>query len=114
MNAGEVTALRVKLGLTKPSFARLVGCNLRTLNRWEDGEVKPKGTSSAVMRGFIRALENTESHDAIVAILQDTAHIGGLSYLLIRLLDNAVRNGAHAHKRAPRESPRSHVRRVRQ
>ena len=40
MNAwtpAEIKALRVKMGLSQPDFAQLVGASVTTVSRWENG-----------------------------------------------------------------------------
>jgi DNA-binding transcriptional regulator YiaG len=39
----EIKALRINLGLTQEQFARLVGCTMAEVGRWERGEHSPKG-----------------------------------------------------------------------
>lgn len=46
----EISALRLKLGLTKAAFAREIGVYYMTIYRWESGKSVPKGLS-------LRALE---------------------------------------------------------
>lgn len=52
MTAKEVADLRERFGFTRQSFARFLGCNLRTVARWETGENPPTGICLEVLKGL--------------------------------------------------------------
>lgn len=41
MNAAQIRALRIRLGLTQKKFADKLGVALNSLNRWENDKSKP-------------------------------------------------------------------------
>ena len=54
MTPAEVLALRQRLGLTRPQFARLLGVVASTVFRWESGERNVSGDPAAEMRRLMR------------------------------------------------------------
>jgi hypothetical protein len=61
---------------------------MATLCRWESGKTLPQGAALAVMHGFATALGRRPV--TVKAILREAAEIGGLTWLLIHLLERAV------------------------
>jgi hypothetical protein len=87
----EVGQLRSALGMDKSAFARLLCCDARTLTRWEDGAT-PSGPASAVVAGIGEALKRHEGKaDQLIMLIREAVEVGGLSYLVVRLLDSWVR-----------------------
>jgi hypothetical protein len=71
------------------NFARLVGVDARTVLRWESGHVHPTGAAEAVLNGLREKLnKDPEVADQVVGLLLGAAAVGGLAYLLVRLLDS--------------------------
>lgn len=86
--AGEVTALRERLGVDHPTFARMVGVDTRTVFRWETG-IRPTGAAEAVLNGIREKLDSDpKGAPDVVDFLVKAAAIGGLAYLVARLLDS--------------------------
>lgn len=83
-----VYALRQNLGLSRPSFAALVGVDLRTVIRWETGFSSPSGSAEGVITAFSNALSKNEKK--VRTILVKASKVGGLAYLLMMLLEEAV------------------------
>ena len=54
MTPAEVLALRTRLGLTRPQFARLLGVVASTVHRWESGARNVSGGPAAEMRRLMR------------------------------------------------------------
>ena len=54
MTPAEVFALRQRLGLTRPQFARLLGVVASTVFRWESGERNVSRGPAAKMRLLMR------------------------------------------------------------
>ena len=46
----KVKAIREKLGLTQPQFARMICVSLATLRNWEQGRTYPEGAAIALLR----------------------------------------------------------------
>ncbi len=70
------------------SFAKLVGVDARTVLRWEAGQVHPTGAAEAVLNGLREKLnKDPQVAEQVIALLLGTAAVGGLAYLLVRLLD---------------------------
>jgi putative transcriptional regulator len=45
MTAGEIRAIRAAAGMTQAEFAAALGSDLRTVQRWEAGDRKPRGAA---------------------------------------------------------------------
>lgn len=41
MNAEEIQGIRMSIGVSQERFANLLGTTVVTVNRWENGRVKP-------------------------------------------------------------------------
>lgn len=50
VTADELTALRERLNLSRPVFARYLRTNPRTLENWEQGRAKPNAQASLLIR----------------------------------------------------------------
>ncbi|HQC99303.1 MAG TPA: transcriptional regulator [Aquabacterium sp.] len=50
VTAGEVIALRERLNLSRPVFARYLRTNARTLENWEQGRAKPNAQAALLLR----------------------------------------------------------------
>lgn len=87
--AARVKALRGRLGLSIPDFARLVGVEPRTVYRWESPTkgLRPSGPAEAVLTGLASKIEGKTPSTEIVKFLGGVVAIGGLAYLLSKLLD---------------------------
>ena len=90
--AAEVRELRTRLGLGEdlPGFARLIGVDLRTVMRWEDERHsnRPTGSAAAVMSALREKLNKDPSEEAdVVRFILTAVAVGGLAYLLVKLLD---------------------------
>ena len=46
----EATEARIKLGMSQPEFARMLGVSVRTLQDWEQGRRKPSGAARALLK----------------------------------------------------------------
>ncbi len=50
VNAAELIALRERLHLSRPLFARYLRTNPRTLENWEQGRAKPNAQAALLIR----------------------------------------------------------------
>lgn len=95
IHADDVKNLRERLGVDRPAFARIVGVDTRTVFRWEAGEVSPTGPAQAVILALREKLRNDpKSADRVIQFVVEASAIGGLSYLLVRLLDGVTKRRA--------------------
>jgi transcriptional regulator with XRE-family HTH domain len=89
--ADEVRDLRTQLGLTVGDFAKLFGVDQRTVYRWESGRARPSGAAEAVMNGLREKLgKDPDNSDFIIKLLIGAAAVGGLAFLIVKLLDLAT------------------------
>jgi len=92
MTALDVMALRHRLGVERSLFARVTGADTRTVTRWEKDQCSPSGASLAVMTALQEALDTADVPKAarIAAYVVRAAQLGGLSYLMVKLLNDTV------------------------
>lgn len=92
----EILALRKRLGLNQSQFARLVGVDVRSVIRWESSDgPRPKGSAEAVMTGIREKLEgDPRNAKKVIKLLTGAAAVGGLAYLLVKLLGSAAKAGS--------------------
>lgn len=97
-DAAEIRALRKRLGLDRSAFARLVGVDARTVSRWESEKgPRPKGAAAAVVTGIREQLEgDPKSAKKVVRTLAGAAAVGGLAYLMVKLLKKAADSGSES------------------
>jgi DNA-binding transcriptional regulator YiaG len=88
MDANEVTDLRTRLKMDKTTFAKFLGTDVRTVTRWEKGEATPSGPAEAVMVGVRESIQKQGDADAIIKVILGAVAVGGLAYLLVKLLDS--------------------------
>ena len=50
LNAGDVRAIRYKLGQSQSEFATMIGVTLPMLQSWEEGKRVPDGPALALLR----------------------------------------------------------------
>jgi transcriptional regulator with XRE-family HTH domain len=84
--------LRRRIGLSQARFARLVGVDPRSVIRWESGQgPSPKGSAEAVLDGIREKLDSDPRHaKKVIRLLSGAAAVGGLAYLLVKLLGSAA------------------------
>lgn len=93
--AEDVLALRERLGVDRPVLARIVGVDTRTIFRWEAGDVHPSGPAEGVLTGLREALRaSPDTADEVVHFVVGAASIGGLAYLMLKLLESVPRTGS--------------------
>ena len=93
-SADEVRELRAKMGLSRSDFARLLGVDARTVHRWEDPEgPRPKGSPAQILAGIHAQIEREPKQaKQVIKVLASAAAVGGLAYLMTKLLGHAVRS----------------------
>lgn len=91
-SAQDVTALRQRLGVSRKQLARLVGVDVRTVIRWEsDDGPRPKGASAAVLTAIRERLDgDPDGAERLAKFLVGAAAVGGLAYLLVKLLGSVT------------------------
>ena len=88
-----VRELRERLGFDTALFAKLLSVDTRSVRRWESGHARPTGTAAAVMSGIEESLNKAaeagapNQYAAIRDLCGRVARVGGLSYLLVTLID---------------------------
>lgn len=88
MNAQEIIELRQRLNMDKPTFAKLLSADARSVTRWENDGSGPSGAAEAIMIGIRESLaKNPNKADALIQLILSAVPVGGLSYLIIKLLD---------------------------
>ncbi len=101
-SAERVQALRERMGLSRSEFAKLLGVDARSVHRWEDPEgPRPKGSAAQILTG-IHAQLDAEPHKApqVLKLLASAAAVGGLAYLLMRLLNQATQKATRMDGRS--------------
>jgi len=89
--ASDIRRLRQRFGLEAADFAKLLGVDVRTIYRWESGSAQPSGAAEAVMNGLREKLQKDPSGaDAVIKFLVGAAAVGGLAYLIVKLLDSVT------------------------
>ncbi len=87
MTPAEVTELRERLWLNKAEFGRALSTHTRTVYRWEQGALAPKGAVEAVMVAMRGALASwPDRAEDLASLVRDASRRGGLAWLLERLL----------------------------
>ncbi len=85
----SIRTLRERLGMEVSDFAKLLGVDARSVRRWEGGQARPTGSAEAVMTGLDESLNRApEAAAAIVALVVGAAAVGGLAYLLVKLIED--------------------------
>jgi hypothetical protein len=95
MKTSEAVAIRERLKLNIPAFARLLGVGLATATRWEAGKKRPDGSDqeiadapAAILTGIRRALDAGGEGEARARTwAKDAADgVGGLASFVERTL----------------------------
>ena len=85
----EVIEFRNRLELNRTQFAKFLAVDVRSVMRWEKGLCCPTGTPEAVLSGFKEKLDkNPESLPAVRELVDGAVAVGGLAYLIVKLLDS--------------------------
>ena len=88
MTPNEISILRrCVLELEVDEMAKLLSVDIRCVAKWELGEVKPNGTALAVMIGLKEYFDKFPGSYR-KAEIKRWLPIGGIAYILIRLLEN--------------------------
>ncbi len=94
MHGDDIKALREMLGLTQVSFARLLGVDWRSVDRWEDDASPPKHTHAALMEVLGRVWRDNLDSPALrylKDLIDASIAIGGLGGMLLILLDSYLK-----------------------
>ncbi len=97
----DVEGLRTRLKMNRSQFAKLCGVDARTVMRWETpGGPRPTGAAHAVMTAISEKLDaDPASAKRIIKFLATAAAVGGLAYVLLKLLGKV--NGHSAEGESP-------------
>ena len=89
----DVAALRVHLAMDEREFALLLGCDHRTLKKWESGTIAPSGPAKDIVAALyeMRSRCDDRKWPVLAAYIKSAVCTGGLAYLIIKLLDNIER-----------------------
>lgn len=86
--AKDVRALRKRLRLDESEFAKLLGVELRSVQRWEAGTATPTASAEAVLAALRESLDRQpDDADKIVKFVAGAVAIGGLAYMLVKLFE---------------------------
>lgn len=89
--AARVIALRRRFGVDRTEFARILGVDARSVARWEAGHAQPSGSSEAVLNALREQLDSDPANaERVVEFVVKAAAIGGLAYLMVKLLKSAT------------------------
>lgn len=88
----EIRDLRQRMSLSQAEFAKLLGVDVRSVIRWEDPEgPRPKGSAAQILAGIREQLEREPKQaDKVLKVLASAAAVGGLAYLVMKLLGTAT------------------------
>ena len=88
----EIRDLRGRMSLSQAEFAKLLGVDVRSVIRWEDPEgPQPKGSAAQILAGIREQLEREPNNaDKVLKVLASAAAVGGLAYLVMKLLGAAT------------------------
>ena len=75
--------------MSRGDLAKVLGVDARTVGRWETpGGSRPTGAAAAVLSGLREKLTKDPGEaSAVVKVLIAAAAVGGLAYLIVKLLD---------------------------
>lgn len=98
-NADTIATFREGLGLSQSDFASLLGVDARSVRRWEAGHGTPTGAALAVLNGLHQAVEverRKGNLDELIRVVVTAAAVGGLAFLLYKLLTFRVEEDGDA------------------
>lgn len=79
----HIATLRKEMGLSQPEFGQLFGVHPMTVSKWERGVLAPNEYQLALMREFLKAIQDEKAKQTVKAVL-----IGaGIAAALLLLLD---------------------------
>lgn len=83
MNKDQIAVLRRDMSLSQPEFGQLFGVHPMTVSKWERGVLEPTEYQFALMREFLKAIQDEKAKQTIKAVL-----IGaGIAAALLLLLE---------------------------
>jgi transcriptional regulator with XRE-family HTH domain len=93
-NSVTVRNMRQRLNLSQADFAKLLGVDVRSVSRWETGNSIPTGAAEEILTGLKEKLDgDPDSAQQIIGAIAAAIAIGGLAYLVIKLLDAFTTKG---------------------
>lgn len=82
-----IIPLRDMLHMTEDEFCRLLNVDRRFLRRWEASGAAPHGVALQICAGLEEAVRRHPG-EAIIRYIRNASAVGGISYLLVLLLDH--------------------------
>jgi DNA-binding transcriptional regulator YiaG len=67
----SIAELRRRLGMTQEEFAHAIGVTVSTVNRWENGHIKPSRLARKAMQGLAAEAALSGSFDASAAVFSE-------------------------------------------
>lgn len=89
MRKDEIARIRRELGLSQYELAELLNVDVRTVGRWEAGQVEPRAQVVTMLECFARALD---ARAACVGNLRATMRCFGAPFATYLLLDAVFGN----------------------
>ena len=92
-SAAAVAELRSAFRMSRAEFASLIGVDTRSVSRWESDIARPTGAPKAVLVALREKLARSGAErDLFIDYVRKASGVGGLSYFLVRLLDDALQS----------------------
>ena len=83
LDAGRLTLIRSKLGMSQEQMARLLGVSFASVNRWEGGHSSPTGPTRDLYLAIDAAIRAGNAPEAIVQAANSER--GAFLYALFRM-----------------------------
>lgn len=84
----NIKKFRKELRLNQNQFAILLGVDTRSVNRWESGNSIIGSSAFCIISGINEFLiKNPDSKEKVINFINRCVSIGGLSYMILSLLD---------------------------
>jgi transcriptional regulator with XRE-family HTH domain len=84
----DIIEIRNQLEMTQAQLAKLLGVDTRSVTRWESGASRPTGSAEAILNGLREKLsKDPDTLDSILSVIGGAVAVGGLAYLIVKLLD---------------------------
>ena len=88
-NSESVIEIRKRLKLDHAGFAKLLGVDTRSVNRWETGKNQTTGSAGDILSGIKEKLDkDPDSTNKVLKLIHSAVSMGGLAYLVFKLLDS--------------------------
>jgi predicted transcriptional regulator len=77
----QIRPLRGLLDLNQTEFARLLGVDVRSVNRWENGKGRPCGSARGILSGLWEVIQGQTIEEADIRrlVIRNCVDMGGLA-----------------------------------